>query len=160
MKILVFSDSHAKASYINEALKMHKNNTDVVIFLGDGIKDIEYIKSAYPNIAFYIVRGNCDLSANEYESERVISLDGIKIFITHGHLYNAKFTCSRLLLRARELECQAVFFGHTHEPVDEILEVCDKRIHLFNPGSIGYLGTYGVINTSNGVLVTNITKIY
>ena len=34
------------------------------------------------------------------------------------------------------------------------------KIHLFNPGSVATEGTFGVVNTSKGVLVTNITKIY
>ena len=53
----------------------------------------------------------------------------------------------------------AVFFGHTHTPYDDILDIGEKRIHLFNPGSIGYGGTYGVVNTSGRVLVTSHTKI-
>lgn len=159
MKALVFSDSHGKYLNIKNAIELHKSNTDAVIFLGDGIKDIERIKDSYPQIAFFIVKGNCDFMANEYENERVITLGSSRVLICHGHTLNAKSTYLRLTLRAIELECGAVFFGHTHEPYDDLYDANDKRVHLFNPGSIGYNGSYGIINTSGNVLVTSHGKI-
>lgn len=159
MKMLVFSDSHGRADRIADAIDLHKSNTDIVIFLGDGLSDIEYLKAGYPNIAFYEVKGNCDFFTGSTRSEQVISVDGIKIFITHGHLYGAKSRYESLTYRAAELDCNAVFFGHTHLIEDNIYDVYDKRIHLFNPGSIGYEGSYGIVNTSNGVLVTSHAKI-
>ena len=138
---------------------MHKANCQGIIFLGDGVRDIEYIKDQYPHIPFFIVKGNCDMMAREVEAERLINFDGIKILITHGHLYGAKSGYGRLAYRARELEAEAVFFGHTHVPLDDILEVGDKRIHLFNPGSIGYGGSFGVVNTSGNVLITSHGKL-
>ncbi|MBQ7907487.1 MAG: metallophosphoesterase [Clostridia bacterium] len=159
MKMLVFSDSHGRADRIVEAIDLHKNNTDVVIFLGDGLSDIEYLRQGYPQIAFYMVKGNCDFFTGSVHSEQVITLDGIRIFITHGHLYGAKSRYESMTYRAAELGCDAAFFGHTHLAEDNIYDVYDKRIHLFNPGSIGYEGSYGIVNTSKGVLVTSHAKI-
>ncbi|MBQ7353608.1 MAG: YfcE family phosphodiesterase [Clostridia bacterium] len=159
MKALVFSDSHGKYLNIKNAIELHKSNTDAVIFLGDGIKDIERIKDSYPQIAFFIVKGNCDFMVNEYENERVITLGSSRVLICHGHTLNAKSTYLRLTIRAIELECDAVFFGHTHEQYDDLYDAYDKRVHLFNPGSIGYSGSYGIINTSGSVLVTSYGKI-
>ncbi len=159
MKLLVFSDSHSNSYKIKEVIDMHRANCQGVIFLGDGVRDIEYIKDQYPQIPFFIVKGNCDMMARDVESERLINFDGIKIFITHGHLYGAKSGCGRLAYRARELEADAVFFGHTHIPLDDIIEVGDKRIHLFNPGSIGYGGSFGVVNTSGNILITSHGKL-
>ena len=45
MKILVFSDSHGNANSIRKALFAHKSTVDLVIFLGDGVYDIEAIKA-------------------------------------------------------------------------------------------------------------------
>ena len=159
MKALVFSDSHGKSSYIRDAIELHKSNTDIVIFLGDGIKDIERVKNDYPQIAFFIVKGNCDFMAGDYENEKVITLDKKRVLICHGHTLSVKSTLVRATLRAIELECDALFFGHTHICEDNILEIMDKRIHVFNPGSIGYQGSYGIVNTSGNVLVTSHTKI-
>ena len=159
MKILVFSDSHGKSKHIDEALKIHGGVCDLVIFLGDGLSDIEYIKGKYPGITFFSVKGNCDFFAGGYPNYSVLDLDGIKVLVTHGHLFGAKGGYERLVYLALEKEADAVFFGHTHVPTCEIVECNDKQIHLFNPGSIGYGGTYGVVNTSGKVLVCSHGKI-
>lgn len=160
MKLLVFSDSHSNYKNIKEAISLQRGSLDGVIFLGDGVRDIEKIKNEYSEFAFFIVKGNCDFMINEYEAERVLDLDGTRLLITHGHLYSAKSGYARLAYRARELEADAVLFGHTHQPCDDILEIHGKSIRLFNPGSIGYSGTFGVLNISGGVIVTNHGKLY
>ena len=159
MKILVFSDSHSNSHNVRAAIELNRAKCDCIVFLGDGVKDMQYIKEQYPQIPFFIVKGNCDLFAKDVEEEKLLSLGDFNILITHGHLYGAKSGYVRLAYRARELGADAVFFGHTHVPFDNIVEIGDKRIHLFNPGSIGYDGSFGVVNTSGSVLVTNHGKI-
>lgn len=159
MKILVFSDSHSNPHKIKEAIELHHAKCDCVIFLGDGTRDVEYVKEQYPQIPFFVVKGNCDYFARDFEEERLLCLEEFKIFITHGHLYGAKSGYARLAYRARELGADAVFFGHTHIPLDDVLEVAGKSIRLFNPGSIGLNGSFGVVNTSGGVLITNHGKL-
>ena len=159
MKILVFSDSHSNFSKIKDVINMHRSSCDCVIFLGDGVKDVLYVKEQYPQIPFFIVKGNCDLFCKDVEEEKLLYLENFKILITHGHLYGAKSGYSRLAYRARELEADAVFFGHTHIPYDDVLEIGEKKVQLFNPGSIGYGGSFGVVNTSGKVLVTSHGKI-
>lgn len=160
MKLLIFSDSHSGYKNIMEAIAMHRGKIDGVVFLGDGVRDIERVRQEHSEIAFFIVKGNCDLMASEYETERVLDLDGVRLFITHGHLYGAKSGYARLAYRARELEADAVLFGHTHQPLDTVVEIQDKSVRLFNPGSIGYNGVFGVLNTSGNVIITNHGKIY
>ena len=160
MKILVFSDSHSNSKYIEQALNMHNDIADLVIFLGDGIRDIENVKNRHSHLNFFVVKGNCDVFFSaEYPNYSVLDLDGIRVLITHGHLFGAMSGYQRLVYLALEKEVDAVFFGHTHEPIDEIVDYNDKRVHLFNPGSIGYGGTYGVVNTSGSVLVCSHGKI-
>lgn len=159
MKLLVFSDSHSHLDKIKEAIELHKAKCDCILFLGDGIKDIEYIKEMYPQIPFFYVKGNCDLMAQDVDTEMLLSLDNFKILITHGHKYGVKGGLGTLAYRARELDADAVFFGHTHVPFDNIIEVSGKNIHLFNPGSIGYEGYFGVVNTSGRVLIKGHGKL-
>ncbi len=161
MKILVFSDSHSHPKYIEQAIEIHGGVCDFVIFLGDGIRDIEYIKAKYPHLAFFVVKGNCDVfSTSDYSNYSVLDLDGIRVLITHGHLFGVKGGYERIARSACDLGASAVFFGHTHQPIDDIFELDEtQRIHLFNPGSIAYGGTYGVVNTSCGVLVCSHGKI-
>ena len=159
MKLLVFSDSHSNSHKIKKAIELHKAKCDCVIFLGDGVRDIEYIREQYPNISFFIVKGNCDFFVKDIEEERILYLDEFKILITHGHLYGAKSGYGRLAYRARELGTDAVFFGHTHIPYDDIVEIENKQIRLFNPGSIGHGDSFGVVNTSGSVMITSHGKL-
>lgn len=159
MKILVFSDSHGKSENIIKALKIHGGVCDFAVFLGDGLKDIDYVREKF-SVPFVTVKGNCDtLISSGERDECVLDLDGVRVLLTHGHKYNVKYGCGTLLYRARELEVDAVLFGHTHTPLDTQEYVGDKRIHLFNPGSVGMGATYGIINTSGSVLVCSHGKI-
>ena len=157
MKLLVFSDSHSASRKITDVIEMHSGVCDAVIFLGDGLRDIEYVKRKYPDICFFCVSGNCDFSATA-PTETILDFDGIKVLVTHGHKYFVKRGYETVLGYAASRGADAVFFGHTHIPLDTCEYVGEKRIHLFNPGSIGNGGTYGIVHTSEGVLVTSIAK--
>ena len=160
MKILVFSDSHNSVYKMKTAIEKHKRNCDIVIFLGDGLKDIEYIKDSYPQIAFYTVKGNCDLFATGTEDERLLSIEGIKFFVTHGHLYGVKYGYGKIAQETKSRGASVALFGHTHVPFDNYIEVEGENVHLFNPGSIGTEGYFGVINISGGVVVSSHGKIF
>ena len=159
MKILVFSDSHGGVSKIDKALELHAGRADLVIFLGDGLRDISVIKEKYPNLTFFSVRGNCDFFSGEEPKEAVLDLEGIRVLVTHGDRYSVKGSLQTILYAGAEKEVDAILFGHTHIPYDSCEYVGSRRIQLFNPGSIGHFGTFGVLNTSGKVLVTNVAKI-
>ena len=160
IKILVFSDSHSDSSKIVEAIELHHGKCDLVIFLGDGLRDLDYVKSKYPQLSYLSVRGNCDFFLSDDEpTELIIDLDGIKLLLTHGHKFGVKSALGTLISYAISKDVDAVLFGHTHIPLDTCEYVGEKRIQLFNPGSIRSSNTYGVVNTSNKVLVTSIAKI-
>jgi len=155
MKILVFSDSHGRWKNIDEALSLHGGVCDAVLFLGDGLSDIERIKDKYPNIAFFCVRGNCDVFGfSDTPDEEILNFDGIRIFFTHGHKYGVKGSFGYILNKAVELGADAVLFGHTHTPYASVEYFGEKRVQIFNPGSIA-IGGYGIINTSGKVIVTS-----
>lgn len=160
MKILVFSDSHGSPSKIVKAIEAHKGIADLVIFLGDGIKDIDYAKQKFPSLTFFCVKGNCDFYCPDIPKQSVLDLDGIRILICHGDRYNVKSSLSTILYAGAELEVDAILFGHTHMPLEACEYVGKRRIQLFNPGSIGSGDTYGVLNTSGRVLVTGVAKIH
>lgn len=158
MKLLVFSDSHSSSGKIEKAIAAHSGVCDAVIFLGDGLRDIDYVKRKYPDLCFFCVSGNCDF-ASAVLGESLLDFDGIKVLVTHGHKYFVKHGYDTLLRYAVSKGADAVFFGHTHIPLDTCEYIEGKRIQLFNPGSIGNGGTYGVVHTSGGVLVANIAKV-
>ena len=153
MKLLVFSDSHGRGKNILEAIDLHGGVADAIIFLGDGLSDLYEVKRKYDKIPVFSVKGNCDFyDFNDTPEEILVNFDGIKILLCHGHKYGVKSSLTRILYRCLELEADAIFFGHTHVPVEMTEYVAEKRIQIFNPGSIGSC-SYGVVNTSGKVLV-------
>jgi putative phosphoesterase len=170
MNVLVFSDSHGRADKINEALSRQISKPDAIVFLGDGLRDLDAINA--DGVPVHAVCGNCDnhfvaMLAHAYD-EQVIFIGGKRIFITHGHNYHVKSVLSPLLLRARELCCDIVLFGHTHQGFEMVLGrdneygiELDKSLYVMNPGSIGsypyYFGSIeidreGRVLTSHGSL--------
>ncbi len=79
----------------------------------------------------YAVRGNCDFDG-KYPEERIIEIQGKKIFICHGHKYGVKYGYNSIYYRGKEVGADIVLFGHSHLP---IIEEYDGLI-LMNPGSV------------------------
>ena len=129
MLIAVISDSHANRSSI-EKVKKKISNTDILLFLGDGERDLEEITEGF-NGEVYAVRGNCDIRGL-YPEERVIEIQGKRIFMCHGHRYGVKYGYNSIFYRAKELDVDIVLFGHSHI---QIIEEFDGII-LMNPGSV------------------------
>jgi putative phosphoesterase len=147
---------------IEEAVLRQIKKPDAIIFLGDGLRDI--ISADIGDIPIYSVAGNCDAGSvffdNSTPIEQNLVIGDKRIFFTHGHKYGVKSTLSPLLCEGVKRGADIILFGHTHMPTELCEYAFDKRIQLFNPGSIGGGATYGVINTSNGTLVTNVAKLY
>ena len=154
MEILVFSDSHGRAGKIEEAIKLQVKKPDAIIFLGDGLRDIQGIES--DGIPVLSVVGNCDVGSifsHDAAEERCVILGDKRVFFTHGHRYGVKNTLMPLLSEAASREADIVLFGHTHEGVEG--ELCEnneygikleKPLYIMNPGSIGtYPYSFGVI---------------
>lgn len=154
MRILVFSDSHGVYHDMRCVVKKHPE-IDVIVFCGDGAEDIDEIRREFSQKAVIAVRGNRDFCTQNPNVE-TITLEGKKLFITHGHIYNVKYGLYNLACAAREAGADIAVFGHTHQPT----EIYDDGLYLFNPGSImGYDGTYGIIDISPQGVMTNIVKI-
>lgn len=149
MKIVVLSDIHGNKNYMLNCIENEKN-IDAVIFLGDGLREIDYLRLAYPDLKIYAVRGNCDFSYDE-PSEALGGFDGALVFYTHGHGYEVKLTTSALKYAARQRGADIALFGHTHTPYYEYTD----GLYVFNPGSCSSprMGqpTYGVIEIEKGV---------
>ena len=83
MKICVFSDSHGYAANMISAIELEK--PDIVLFLGDGEKDLARLEEKFPDLQIYAVRGNCDFGT-KLKNLLIVKVDGVTIFMTHGHL--------------------------------------------------------------------------
>jgi len=130
MKILVFSDSHNQTANMIEVIES-RNDIDMVIHLGDLVRDVEEIESIYSNLKFEYVAGNNDWFSSA-EKEKVLYIEGKRIFITHGNQYGVKNGYSDLIRKGASLQADAIFFGHTHIAYESIQD----NILVVNPGSI------------------------
>ena len=86
--------------------------------------------------------GNCDGRRPDLPEERVFTLEGVKIFMTHGHTYHVKSGISLAVRAAREAGARLLCFGHTHEALGEF----ENGLWIVNPGAAGSIArpTYAV----------------
>lgn len=147
MLIAVVSDTHRIKEYI-DIVKEKISKADVLIHLGDNVDDVLELSKVF-NGEVYAVLGNCDYS-NEYPVERIIDINGFKIFATHGHKYRVKYDLNNIYYRAQELNANIALFGHTHQE----LIINHNGIILMNPGSVslprGRGRSIGFIEIENG----------
>ena len=155
MRILVVSDSHGDYNNLKKAIASQPN-AEVIVHCGDGAREVEALKTEFTDKQIIAVRGNCDWSSKLPPIETV-EICGKTLFITHGHLFQAKFTIYDIVCAAREQKADILLFGHTHCAMNEY----DEGMYIMNPGSChGYGATYGYIDiTDKGDIVTNIVSI-
>lgn len=137
MRILVVSDSHSGLSFMLRCANSVK--PDVIIHLGDYYDDGEELRDANPNARVYLLPGNCDRFRAARFAKEILTdkIDGVKFYMTHGHLHNVKSTLVRLVSDARAAGADVALYGHTHQ-VDCHQE--DDGMWVLNPGSCGYFG--------------------
>ena len=155
MRILVLSDTHGDFRSMTEALRQQPK-AEMIIHCGDGHAQVEELRRLYPDMPIVAVRGNCDWSSKLPDTQTV-TVCGKTIFVTHGHLYQVKFTPYNLACAAREQGADIACFGHTHCAMNEY----DDGLYLLNPGSChGYGASYGIIDiTRRGDIVTNTVRL-
>ncbi len=153
MRVLIISDVHSDIDNLLSCLKKESDTIDAVIFTGDGIDVVEDVEFNYEHIKFYKVRGNTDYYSYE-ESEKIIELNGYKIFITHGNEYGVKSTLGLLKKKSKLLEVDITIYGHTHISRIEI----EDGIYYINGGCISKErisreNTYSIITLGDTVNV-------
>lgn len=132
MKILVVSDTHGREENLKKVLKL-EGTPDYMIHLGDSESGEECIRGMV-NCPVYMVAGNCDFFTN-LPKTAVITIDGCRIMITHGHYYYVSVGTRDLVEEAKANDCSVAMFGHTHRPfVDE----SDPELTVLNPGSLAF----------------------
>jgi uncharacterized protein len=136
MFILLISDTHGNTQGMERVIKAYKQ-VDMVLHLGDFVKDAQKLEKAFPNIRFEYVPGNNDWTSAE-PNDKMIEVMGKKLFLTHGHRYKVKTSLKTLIQRGNESGADAVFYGHTHL-ADEFLH---EKVLFLNPGSLGTQSLY------------------
>lgn len=92
MKLLILSDTHRSLGFAYDAIE--KEHPDAVVHLGDHLTDAEDLSFACQEPDFYYVPGNCDYAPTVPQS-LTLELDGVRIFVTHGHLYGRQARSDR-----------------------------------------------------------------
>ena len=145
MKILVLSDSHSALSFMRRCVK--KIKPDAIIHLGDHFEDGQVLAEENPHIVVHQVPGNCDIYRCPIGVTQTLTypIDGVPMYITHGHLHGVKSGTGQLLADARRNKSQIVLYGHTHRAE------CRREpdgLWVMNPGSCGsYGGSAGLVVT-------------
>lgn len=166
MTLLILSDSHGRPDRIDEAIR--RVRPDGILFAGDGLRDLTRCTIPCP---LWAVSGNCDWltsplilngSLLEPESEELMTAEGIRILLMHGHKYGVKGGLGQAIARAVQLEADVLVFGHTHIPLDLHLRPDSERtdfsvtkpLTVFNPGSLGDRdGSFGTLTVRGGQLL-------
>ena len=156
MRVLVFSDSHGSSYNIRKVLDLQ--SPDYLIFLGDGLREIEALQSSYPKIKFLTVKGNCDFDQTVPETDLAV-IGGKRILYTHGHNFGVKSSTQRLIEAAKNANIDIVLYGHTHISEKTYLD----GLYIINPGSCsrGREGgnSYAAFDIQNGDVLPSIIKL-
>ncbi|NJD01155.1 MAG: metallophosphoesterase [Ruminiclostridium sp.] len=150
MKILVLSDTHGD---INKAEEAIRNNREVslIIHLGDYFRDAQKLSALFPEIPIEYIYGNSDFMIDDVPAEKMLEVDGKRIFITHGHRYSVKWDYDKLYRKAEEMNVDLLLFGHTH-----VADLIEKGGYcVLNPGSTSNPRddsneSYAIIEIDNG----------
>lgn len=127
MTLLITSDVHGRSDLLKEVIEKHK---DIELHINAGDMCLSsHIIDKYHVIT---VSGNNDYP-KIHPNERVIEMDHIKIYVTHGHIEHVKLGIERLKQKAKHHHANLCIFGHTHK---RYLNV-DDHIIFINPGSLG-----------------------
>lgn len=158
MRILVVSDTHRNVRNLREIL-LQQPSAEVVIHLGDVEEDVQLLRHSFPEKMFLQVRGNCDWGST-LPDRGIYEAEGVKIFYTHGHLYNVKTGLYQAVCAAREQKAQVLLFGHTHKALTDY----EDGLYLMNPGSascgsLGEPASYGTLDITPQGIVTNIIRL-
>ena len=150
MLIIVVSDTHGDTAALLKALN-RQPKAELVIHLGDGAAEIDTVKPLFPEKMFLQVKGNCDFGSTLPDADEY-TVSNVKIFYTHGHLYDVKQQSYKLISAARDRHAGIVLYGHTHH-AESLFE---DGLYIINPGSLrGCGGSYAAIDISDqGILVT------
>ena len=145
MKVLVFSDSHGRKELVDRMLSKEPDCKEV-IFLGDGLSDVEWAKEFYPEKRFTCVKGNNDWSYTA-DTEAYRHFDGVTLIATHGDKIDVRTTLFYLYKKASAVKASLALYGHTH--VAKTVTEGTSGVTAVNPGALCD-GKYCVIDFRNG----------
>ena len=131
MRVLIISDTHGHLENLKRVVKKIRK-VDYCIHCGD-VEGDEDVIPGIVDAPCTFVRGNNDFGGN-LPKDIVISLEGHRIFVTHGHYYDVAWDTRELVELAKEKNCEVAMYGHTHRPDVQIAG--PGGVSVINPGSL------------------------
>ena len=147
--IAVTSDTHGKIEPLVSDLRQRKN-LDRLVHLGDYSQDARNLESLLGR-PIVRVRGNNDIFDQETEDERILTIAGHRLLLTHGHLFHVHRNRELLVPYAKEQACDVVLYGHTHSYSEENMQ----GVYLLNPGALNWprgdgMTSYALLHLEEG----------
>ena len=133
MILAVFSDTHGNTAGMLSAVR--RMRPDVLVHLGDNLRDSAELAREFPELPLHAVPGNCDFARREPATDTFMA-GLVTVFATHGHRYSVKYGLDSLLNAAHFSGAGLVLYGHTHIARIDYY----GGMTVVNPGSSG-LGT-------------------
>jgi putative phosphoesterase len=126
--LTIFSDTHGDTE--KAAVVVRRVRPDIIVHLGDCVRDAEALRQKFPDIELHAVRGNNDFAARAPLTD-FFPAGGKKLFLTHGHGPGVKHGLKKFTDAATEAGADIALFGHTHVPL------CREEggLLLLNPGA-------------------------
>lgn len=133
MRIGIVSDTHIRdhGKGLPKQLMEGLANVDLIIHAGDWMSlDVLYELETIAPVEG--VAGNNDGwdIIDRFGHSKILTLEGHRIGIVHGH-QGYKQTALNALDTFKDEAVQAIVFGHSHVPFNEVLQ----GVLMFNPGS-------------------------
>lgn len=161
MRIIVISDTHGNYGALSSVF-LRNSDADWFIHLGDGEHDLDRFITEHPEYAPKVLHasGNCDVGSLSPSYVVLPLIGGHRIFATHGHVFGVKGGLERLKLRAAEMDCDIVLYGHTHIRFSSY----ENGLYVMNPGSAscphdGTKPSFGTIDVSDAGVLLNIADV-
>lgn len=131
-KILVLSDTHGHVEEIVDIINQSKG-IDRIIHLGDLTVDAEEIEARTGRRVLW-VRGNNDILDRDSSDERLLTIEGFRLLLIHGHFLGVRLGPARACDYAKENHANMVLYGHTHR-----FEYGERDgIYYLNPGALSW----------------------
>ena len=158
MRAIVFSDSHKNLNNMIPVIEANIGHADYIFHLGDCVEDFEDLRAVYPMFKIEGVCGNNDWRSHGV-TDLVLTVGNHRVLMTHGHMYDVKFTLARLLRKAKDVGADVVLYGHTHVPFCRTVD----GVLMMNPGSISRpsygKASFGTLDFLEETVVGNITEV-
>ena len=130
MILAVFSDTHGNTAGMLSAVR--RMRPDVLVHLGDNLRDSAELAREFPELPLHAVPGNCDFARREPDTDTFMA-GLVTVLATHGHRYSVKYGLDSLLNAAHFSGAGLVLYGHTHSARID----CWGEMTVVNPGAAG-----------------------